>query len=262
MDGPSLERMLRQKRGPGARRISVQTVRNIVRDSGFSSRKPAKKPQLSQRHRALRRKYCARHGRWSRQQWSRVLFSDESRFCLRKMNGRIRVWRRNRERHLEPTVQPTTAYNGGSVGITCSLNGRTDLVVVSENLNGRRYIDETLRPHVVPYLRQMGQNAVFQDDHARPHRARIVDIFLQLNGVQQLEWTPMSPDLSCIDHLWDILGRAVNKHINQHTRLADLQGLFLQEWAAIPQRQIQRLVNSMRRRLNECRVSLGGYTHY
>ena len=70
VDGPSLERIFRQQQGPGARRISVQTVRNRVRASGFSSRKPAKKPQLSQRHRALRRQFCARHGRWNRQQWS------------------------------------------------------------------------------------------------------------------------------------------------------------------------------------------------
>ena len=67
VDGPSLERMLRQQRGPGARRISVQTVRNRVRASGFSSRKPAKKPQLSQRHRALRCQFCARHSIWNRQ---------------------------------------------------------------------------------------------------------------------------------------------------------------------------------------------------
>ena len=59
-----------------------------------------------------------------------------------------------------------------------------------------------------------------------------------------------------------IFGQAVNKHINQNTQLADLQRLLLQEWAAIHQRQIQRLVYSMRRRLNECRVNLGGYTHY
>ena len=58
VDWPNLERMLRQQRGPGARRISVQTVRNIVRASGFKSRKPAKKPQLSQRHRALKRQFC------------------------------------------------------------------------------------------------------------------------------------------------------------------------------------------------------------
>ena len=240
MNGPSLERMLRQQRGPDACRISVQTVRNRVRASGFSSRKPAKKPQLSQRHRALRRQFCARHSRWNLQQWSRVLFSDEFRFCLRKVDGRIRVWRCNWERHLEPTVQPTTAYSGGSVMIWAgiSLNGRTAIVVVPGNLNGLRYIDEILRPHVLPYLHQTGQNAIFQDDNARPYCARIVDNLLQLNGVQRLEWPPMSQDLSCIEHLWDILGRAVNKDINQHTRLADLQILLLQERAAIPQRKI------------------------
>ena len=108
----------------------------------------------------------------------------------------------------------------------------------------------------------MGQNAIFQEDKMRPHRTRIVDNFLQLYGVQRLEWPQMSPDLSCIEHLWNNLGRAVNKHINQHTRLADLQRLLLQKWAAIPLRQIQRLANSTRRRLNECRVNLGGYTNY
>ena len=94
-----------------------------------------------------------------------------------------------------------------------------------------------------------------------PNRARIVNNFLQLSGIQRIEWPPMFPDLSCIEHLWDILGRAVNKHINQKTRLAELQRP-LQDWAAIPQRQIQGLVNLMRRRLNECRMNLGGYTHY
>ena len=94
-----------------------------------------------------------------------------------------------------------------------SLNGRTALVVVPGNLNDQRYIDEILRPHAVSYLRQMGHNAIFQDDNARPNRARIVDNFnfLQRNGVQRFEWPPMSPDLSCIEHVWDILGRAVNK---------------------------------------------------
>ena len=75
----------------------------------------------------------------------------------------------------------------------------------------------------------MGQNAIFHDDNARPHLAKIADNFLHLNSVQRLDWPPMSLDLSCIENLWDILGRAVNKHINQHTRHADLQRLLLQE---------------------------------
>ena len=64
------------------------------------------------------------------------------------------------------------------VWASISSNGRAALVVVPGNLTGRRYIDEILRPHVVPYLRQMGQNAISQDDNARHHRARIVDNFL------------------------------------------------------------------------------------
>ena len=42
VDGPCL-RMLGQQRGPGGRRISVQTFRNRVRATGFGSRKPAMK---------------------------------------------------------------------------------------------------------------------------------------------------------------------------------------------------------------------------
>ena len=76
VDGPSLERMLRHQRGPGSRPISVQTVRNRVRTSVFKARKPARKLQLSQCHRAPMRQFCIRHGRWNRQQWSHVLFSD------------------------------------------------------------------------------------------------------------------------------------------------------------------------------------------
>ena len=48
-----------------------------------------------------------------------------------------------------------------------SLSGRTALVVVPGNLNGGRYIDKILRTHIVPYLGQIGQIAIFQDDYER-----------------------------------------------------------------------------------------------
>ena len=91
-------------------------------------------------------------------------------FTSEKIDGRIRVWRRRGERHLEPNVQPTTAYNGGSVMVWAGINtnGKADLVVVPGTLNGRRVIDEILRPHVIHYLQQMGPNSIFQDDNARP----------------------------------------------------------------------------------------------
>ena len=64
----------------------------------------------------------------------------------------------------------TEAYVGGSVMVWggISLNGRTELVIIDGNLTSQRYVDEILIPHVIPYLGAIGNNAIFQDDNARP----------------------------------------------------------------------------------------------
>ena len=53
------------------------------------------------------------------------------------------------------------------------------LIIVEGNLTGQRYFDKILTPVVIPYIGGMGQDAVFMDDNARPHRARIVDTCLR-----------------------------------------------------------------------------------
>ena len=108
----------------------------------------------------------------------------------------------------------------------------------------------------------MGNNGIFQDDNARPHRARIVDGFLQANNVRRLEWPAMSPDLSYIEHVWDVLGRAVQKRMTEHSTMADLRRFLGEEWQRIPQATVRKLVFSTWKRLIECRDNRGGYTHY
>ena len=188
-----------------------------------------------------------------------VTLSDESRFCLRHIDGRLRVWRQNGERHAEVNVQPCHAYNGGSVMVwaVVTADRRTDLVVVPGILTGQRYIDEILRPHVVPFLRPMGNDGIFKDDNARPHRARIVDGFLQANNVMRLEWPAMSPDLSRIEHVWDVLGSAVQKTMTKHSTMADLRRFLGEEWQRITHATIRKLVFSTRKRLIECRDDRG-----
>ena len=100
-NAPTTTRRIRQQRGAGGIPVSVQTIRNRLHAAGLKSRVPAKKPCLSQRHRAARLQFARNHVRWNRQQWRTVTFSDESRFCLRHIDGRLRVWRRNGERHGE-----------------------------------------------------------------------------------------------------------------------------------------------------------------
>ena len=67
--------------------ISESTVRRRLREFGLSSRAPAVRVPLNQRHRQVRMAFCRRHQRWTRQQWGRVLFTDESRFTLSHCAG-------------------------------------------------------------------------------------------------------------------------------------------------------------------------------
>ena len=143
-----------------------------------------------------------------------------------------------------------------------SLTGKTRLVIIGGNLNAERYRDEILQPVAIPYVHSLGPNSILQDDNARPHRAGFIRDYLQNVGVERMEWPTSSPDLNPIEHLWDQLGRAVRARVTNTTTLADLRQMLVEEWDAIPQQCVTRLVTSMRRRCQAVVAVYGSSTRY
>jgi hypothetical protein len=60
-----------------------------------------------------------------------------------------------------------------------------------------RYIDQVLRPHVVPHFARH-QNKTFQQDNVRVHTARATRDYLQQNSINVMNWPALSPDLNPI----------------------------------------------------------------
>eukprot|EP00745_Piridium_sociabile_P000076 TRINITY_DN10041_c0_g1_i11.p1 TRINITY_DN10041_c0_g1~~TRINITY_DN10041_c0_g1_i11.p1 ORF type:complete len:150 (+),score=14.04 TRINITY_DN10041_c0_g1_i11:430-879(+) len=143
-----------------------------------------------------------------------------------------------------------------------SLRTRTPLHLVEGNLNGVRYRDEVIAPIALPALEDIGQGAIFQDDNAPAHRARVVTDFLEQHHVVRMAWPACSPDLNPIEHLWDILGRCIRSNHPPAANLARLVEILRMEWAAIPQDSLRTLVHSMRRRCQACIQAHGGHTRY
>ena len=97
--------------------ISKQTVLRRLRQARqpIRPRRPYVGRVLTARRRAARLQWAQRHFRWGRQEWVRVLFSDESRFNLSHHDGRIRVFRRRGERFADNCLIERDRFGGGSV---------------------------------------------------------------------------------------------------------------------------------------------------
>ncbi|CAH2086760.1 unnamed protein product [Euphydryas editha] len=104
------------------------------------------------------------------------MFSDESRFYLYTHEGSKRVYRRPGELYKQSCIKENLPYGGGSVHVRAGISSerRTELVMIENGIStGERYITEILNDNVCPFFVNMGENAVFMQDNARSHRAKI-----------------------------------------------------------------------------------------
>ena len=244
--------------------ISRHTVYRRLRQHGIRSRRPYRGVYLTPQNQRRRLTWARQVRRWQRRDWTRVLFSDESRFCLYRNDGRARVYRRAGERLAPNCIQHVRAFGGGGVMVWGGICGdlKTRLVTIHGNLNARRYRDEVLRPVVVPFINQQPRGIIYQHDNARPHTARLTTNFLQNANIALLPWPACSPDLNPIEHLWDHLDRQVRRRPVQPVTVQELEQCLQQEWLRITPDVIRRLTSSMRRRVVACINSDGAHTRY
>ncbi|UYV64413.1 hypothetical protein LAZ67_3000617, partial [Cordylochernes scorpioides] len=190
-------------------------------------------------------------------EWHRVVFSDESRFCLSSDSRRVRVWRRRGERSNPAAIveRPNVRQRGIMVWGAIAYDSRSPLLRIQGTMTAQRYVDDVLRPVTLPYLQGV-PNALYQQDNARPHTARISQQALQ--DVQMLPWPPYSPDLSPIEHVWDIIGRRLHA-LPQPRSEDELWQMVEREWRAIPQDAIRTLIDSLPRRVAACIARMPGH---
>lgn len=244
---------------------SRETVNRRLLAARLHARRPVVRIPLGPIHRANRLQFARDHVLWTQRQWNDVMFTNESRFCLDFNDGRVRVRRLPGERFFDVCVREHDRYGGGSVMFWGGImrNSRTDLVRVNGTLTGQRYVQEILTPHVLPAAQTYGAMFVFQQDNARPHTACVSANCLQNANINVLQWPSRSPDLSPIEHLWDVLGRRVrDNYPHPPADLGQLAQRLLEQWALIPQLEIRRLIESMQRRMQECIRKRGGHNRY
>ncbi|GFW23907.1 transposable element Tcb2 transposase [Trichonephila clavipes] len=109
--------------------VSTQTVRNRLHGVSLYARRPMVCVRLASRHRRDRREWATEYVNWRRNEWSNVLFSDESHFSVHPDNRRIFIWRDRGSRNNPTFVHESVRFGGGGVLVYngISIDERTDL---------------------------------------------------------------------------------------------------------------------------------------
>ncbi|UYV64900.1 hypothetical protein LAZ67_3002334 [Cordylochernes scorpioides] len=216
--------------------ISTRTISRRLVANGLHSCRPLRRLPLTPPNRRQRLEWCRAR-------------STDSR--------RVRVWRRRGERFNPAAIveRPTVRQRGIMVWGAIAYDSRSPLLRIQGTMTAQRYVDDMLRPVTLPYLQGV-PNALYQQDNARPHTARISQQALQ--DVQMLPWPPYSPDLSPIEHVWDIIGRRLHA-LPQPRSEDELWQMVEREWRAIPQDAIRTLIDSLPRRVAACIAVRAGW---
>jgi hypothetical protein len=103
---------------------------------------------------------------------------------------------------------------------------------------------------------------IFQQDNARVHTARKVMEFFEEEKITVLPWPANSPDLNIIEHVWAYMKRRLGWYTERPDNLEDLWERVQEIWTNIPNDFLQKLYESMPKRLEEVIKHKGGNTKY
>ncbi len=125
-------------------KASRATTHRRVKEFGYSCHIPLVKPPLNHRQRQRRLTWAKEKKNWTVAQWSKVLFSDESKFCISFGNQGPRVWRKGGEAHSPSCMKSSVkfpqsvmiwgAMSSAGVGPLCFLKTNVTALVYQEIL--------------------------------------------------------------------------------------------------------------------------------
>lgn len=246
----------------GATMISNRTVQRRLNEANLYGRKPAKKPYLKPAHAKARLEFAKEHEGWTVNDWKQILWCDESKINMVCGDGMSYVRRPKNKRFDPKYTKGTVKFGGGNIKIwgAFSWYGVSPLYLINGNMDQTQY-REILENQMLPHATQnMPLGWKMQHDNDPKHTSKSVKKWLTDNGVRVLKWPAMSPDISPLENLWcEVKKRLAGQRFSEQNSLFNA---LCHAWESLPKKMLEKLVESMPRRIKALKESRGYGTKY
>ncbi|KAG1167658.1 hypothetical protein G6F70_009549 [Rhizopus microsporus] len=103
-------------------RVSPKTVRRTLKAAGLSAVAKVKKPRIDERTRRARLRFAKQFKDYTVEDWSRVVWSDETKINRLCSDGRTWVWVRDTGTIQPKQVKETVKHGGGSIQVWSAIS--------------------------------------------------------------------------------------------------------------------------------------------
>uniref|UniRef100_A0A0A1XKX3 Transposable element Tc1 transposase n=1 Tax=Zeugodacus cucurbitae TaxID=28588 RepID=A0A0A1XKX3_ZEUCU len=266
--------------------VSVWTLRRALKDAGYKAKEKKKKPALTKKKCFSRKDFLARHEYWTCDDWKRVIvnvnylwavfsfflnffkviWSDETKINRFQSDGRSWYWSNNSGPLQPHQVKQTIKFGGGCLMMWGCITqyGVGPIVKIDGKMKKEQYWDilKTNLPIAMDMVRLRENRIIFQQDNDPKHSSKLVQNWLKSQSFSTMRWPAQSPDMNPIENLWSYLKRQLANYPNPPKGMQELWERVEDEWYSISPDFVQKLYESMPRRLNSLKKVKGLWTDY
>jgi transposase len=246
--------------------VGMLTLRKELHELGVNICIAVKKPFLSDIHKAKRLAFAKEHLHWTIDDWSKVIWTDESSFEVGKPSCQIRVWRKAHERYNYNCLAPTFKSGRTSIMVWGAITGssKSYLVLIPPNRRISKDFVEIVSQGALEHYywhHDHYEHLILMEDGAPVHGSNIQKDWREQLGLKKLEWPPNSLDLNPIENVW----KQVKDQVQQRNRPRNKDEMWTSvnlAWEDIPQENIKKLISTMPTRMRTVIAAQGDSTRW
>ncbi|CAK37236.1 uncharacterized protein An01g10550 [Aspergillus niger] len=249
-------------------KLSDEEVDHIIQ--WISSSKPLRKPPLTSANKQARLAWAFEHLYWTRDQWNRILWTDET-WVTSGFHKQIYVTRKAGEELDKTCLRTNPPRKRGWMFWASFYNNFKGPCLFWEKewgtINAEGYIDRIV-PIIDGYVRLVERNEhqrlQIMQDNAPGHASKTTIQEFNERGIFPIIWPAFSPDLNPIEAVWNWMKDWIERYFPQDEQLSydQLREVVRAAWDALPEAFLDGLINSMPARCQAVINAEGGHTKY